>query len=257
MQRPVALVTGASVGLGAEFARQLAQRGNDLVLVARDRGRLEALAKELDASHGAKAEVLAADLTDLEQLASIEARVRNVDIVVNNAGFGTFGKFHELDIETEVREINLNVTALSRLTHAAADAMASRGEGGILNVASLAAFQPGPNNAIYSASKAFVYSFSQAVHEEMRGTGVAVTVLCPGFTRTEFQERANVPANEVPNFLWHEPPQVVTCGLDALAKNKAVAVPGAMYKVLGAFSSMAPDSITRRMAGTIVRRADR
>jgi short-subunit dehydrogenase len=143
------------------------------------------------------------------------------------------------------------------LTHAAAEAMATRGKGGILNVASLAAFQPGPNNATYAATKSFVYSFSQAVHEEMRGTGVAVTVLCPGFTRTEFQQRANVPANEVPNFLWHMPPQVVTCGLDALAKNKAVAIPGAMYKVLGVFSSMAPDRVTRRMAGNIVRRADR
>jgi short-subunit dehydrogenase len=257
MQRPVALVTGASVGLGAEFARQLAQRGNDLVLVARDRDKLEALAKQLDADHGAKSEVLAADLTDVAQLATVEARARNVDILVNNAAFGTFGKFCEIDLETEVREINLNVVALVRLMHAAADSMATRGKGGILNVASLAAFQPGPHNATYAATKAFVYSLSQAVHEEMRGTNVAVTVLCPGFTRTEFQERANVPANEVPNFLWQLPPQVVTCGLDALAKNKAVAIPGAINKTLGTFSSMAPDGITRRMAGNIIRRSGR
>src|SRR5947209_4742731 len=153
MANPVALITGASIGIGEQFARQLSQRGHDVVLVARDVGRLEALAKEIEAGSGASAEVLPADLTDAAQLATVEARVRTVDLLVNNAGFGTFGPFHTLDIETEVRAINLNVVALVRLTHAAAGAMAGRGRGGILNVSSLAGMQPGPNNATYSATK--------------------------------------------------------------------------------------------------------
>ncbi len=190
MTRPVALVTGASAGIGEEFARQVAARGHDLVLVARDRARLEALAKELADVHGANAVVFPADLTDPQQLAEVEARARTVDMLVNNAGFGTFGTFHELDLEAEVREVQLNVVALIRLTHAAAGPMAARGNGSILNVSSLAGFQAAPMNATYSATKAFVTSFTEAVHEEMKGKGVSVSVLCPGFTRTEFQERA-------------------------------------------------------------------
>src|SRR5262245_12555882 len=145
MSKPVALVTGASVGIGEEFARQLAERGHDLVLVARDQARLEAVAKELEERYGATCEVLAADLTDDAQLATVEARAATVDVLVNNAGFGTFGRFDQLDLATEVREINLNVVALVRLTHAAAGPMAERGKGGILNVSSLASYQPGPS----------------------------------------------------------------------------------------------------------------
>jgi short-subunit dehydrogenase len=133
MSTPVALITGASIGIGEQFARQLCKRGHDVVLVARDSARLEALAKEIE-DQGGSAEVLPADLTDADQLAMVEARVRSVDLLVNNAGFGTFGAFHTLDVDTETREINLNVIALVRLTHAAAAAMAERGRGGILNV---------------------------------------------------------------------------------------------------------------------------
>ena len=255
MGKAVALVTGASAGLGVEFAKQLAQAGNDLVLVARDRNRLEQLAKQLEADYGANAEVLTADLTDAAQLAGVEERVRTVDTLVNNAGYGTFGKFYELDLDTEVREVQLNVLALIRLTHAAASAMAERGAGGILNVSSLAGFQSGPANATYSATKAFVTSFTEAVHQEMKGTGVRVTVLCPGFTRTEFQERANVPANEVPGFLWQDPPIVVKTGLDGLAKNKAIVMPGALNKVLGNFSDITPRAITRVLGGEILKRS--
>jgi len=254
VSRPVALVTGASAGIGEEFARQLSARGNDLVLVARDRGRLEALAKELEA-HGASAEVLAADLTDDEQLATVESRARNVDVLINNAGYGTFGNFHELDLDTETREVRLNVLALMRLTHAAANAMATRGKGAILNVSSLAGYQPGPMNATYSATKAFVTSFTEAVHEEMKGTGVAVSVLCPGFTRTEFQERASAPADDVPGFMWQEAPEVARAGLDGLAKNKAVIIPGATNKVLGSLTALMPHAVTRRAAAIVVKRS--
>jgi len=255
MSRPIALVTGASVGIGEQFARQLAERGYDLVLFARDKDRLDALAREIEGTDGTRAEVLPADLTDAGQLASVEARVGTVDVLVNNAGFGTFGSFHELDIDTETREINLNIVALVRLTHAAASAMAERGSGGILNVSSLAGFQPGPSNATYGATKAFVTSFTEAVHEEMKGTGVSVTVLCPGFTRTEFQERANAPAGDVPGFMWQEAPEVARAGLDGLAKNRAVVIPGATNKVLGNLSAVTPHAITRRLGAAVLKRA--
>jgi short-subunit dehydrogenase len=255
MAKPVALITGASAGIGEEFARQLAERGNDLVLVARDRARLDALAKSLNDEFGAQCEVLAADLTDSEQLGTVEARAHSVDVLVNNAGFGTFGRFDELDLDTEVREINLNVVALVRLTHAAAGPMVERGEGGILNVSSLASYQPGPLNATYSATKAFVTSFTEAVHEELNGTGVAVTALCPGFTHTEFQERANVPASELPSFMWQNAPEVAKTGLDGLARNRAIVVPGALNKILGGASSIAPHAITRRASGMVLKRA--
>jgi len=255
MSNPVALITGASVGIGEQFARQLSERGHDVVLVARDVARLEALAKEIEGRSGAHAEVLGADLTDSRQLGLVEARVRSVDLLVNNAGFGTFGPFHTLDIEAETREINLNVIALVRLTHAAASAMAERGRGGILNVSSLAGFQPGPSNATYGATKAFVTSFTEAVHEEMKGTGVSVTALCPGFTHTEFQERASVPAGDVPGFMWQEAPEVAKAGLDGLAKNRAVVIPGIVNKVMGNLSAVTPHPITRRIGGAILKRA--
>ncbi len=255
MTKPVALVTGASAGIGEEFAKQLAARGHDLVLVARDRARLEALGKQLEADYGAQCEVLAADLTKTEELARVEARVQSVDLLVNNAGFGTFGNFAELDIDNEVREVQLNVIALMRLTHAAAGPMAERGRGGILNVSSLAGNQPGPLNATYSATKAFVTSFTEAVHEELKGSGVAVTALCPGFTHTEFQERASAPANDVPKFMWQEAPEVAKAGLDAVAKNRATVIPGAMNKVLGGVAAVTPHAITRRAGAMVLKRA--
>ena len=255
MTNPVALITGASAGIGEEFARQLSERGNDVVLVARDRARLETLAKEIEAGGHGRAEVLAADLTDAAELATVEARARTVDVLVNNAGFGTFGPLHTLDVDAETREINLNVIALVRLTHAAAQGMAERGRGGILNVSSLAGFQPAPSNATYSATKAFVTSFTQAVHEELKGAGVSVTVLCPGFTHTEFQERASAPATGVPGFMWQNAPEVAKAGLDGLAKNRAIVMPGATNKVLGNFSAVTPHAISRRLAGAIFKRA--
>ena len=258
MRRPIALVTGASSGIGDHLARLLAERGHDLVLVARDTGRLDALAKELEGAFHATAQVLAADLTDAEQLAVVEARVHDrsgpIDVLVNNAAFGTFGSFHTLDLEAEVRQIQLNIVALVRLTHAAATEMVAQGRGGILNVSSLAGLQPGPSNATYSATKAFVTSFTEAVHEELKGTGVSVTVLCPGFTRTGFQAAANVPASEIPGFMWQEADEVARVGLDALAKNQAVAIPGGLNKVLGALTSVTPHSITRRLGGAVMKR---
>jgi short-subunit dehydrogenase len=258
VSRPIALVTGASSGIGDRLARLLAERGHDLVLVARDTGRLEVLAKELEGAFDATAQVLPADLTDAGQLAVVEERCRDrrapIDVLVNNAGFGTFGPFHTLDLDAETREIQLNVVALVRLTHAAAAEMVARGSGGILNVSSLAGFQPGPSNATYGATKAFVTSFTEAVHEELRGTGVAVTVLCPGFTRTGFQAAAHVPASGVPGFMWQEADEVARVGLDALAKNQAIAIPGGLNRVLGTLTSITPHAITRRLGGAVLKR---
>ncbi|MDQ1511914.1 MAG: uncharacterized protein QOG50_3758 [Actinomycetota bacterium] len=259
MTRPIALVTGASSGIGASLARLLAERGHDLVLVARDVSRLEAVAKELQGAHGASAQVLPADLTDANQLGTIEARCHDrsapIDVLVNNAGFGTFGPLHTLDLATEVREIQLNVVALVRLTHAAAAEMVLRRAGGILNVSSLAGFQPGPSNATYGATKAFVTSFTEAVHEEVKDHGVKVTVLCPGFTRTGFQAAADAPAEAIPGFMWQEADDVARAGLDALAKNKAIAIPGGLNKVLGNFSIVTPHGITRRVGAAVLKRS--
>jgi uncharacterized protein len=256
-KRAVALVTGASSGIGQSFARQLARDGHDLVLVARDTSRLDALAKELDGQYGARSEVLAGDLTEPEFCRVVEARLRAepvIDVLVNNAGFGTFGRFHELPVDEEEREVRLNVVAVMRLAHAAAQAMTLRGSGGILNVSSVASSQPVPGNATYAATKAFVTSFSEALHEELKPRGVRVTVLMPGFTRTEFQERANFTGeSRVPGFAWQGPDEVAEAGLKALGKGRATVVPGALNKVTAAFSNATPHAVTRRVAGSVVR----
>ena len=229
-----------------------------MVLVARDRGRLGALAKDLDAEWGVACEVLAADLTEPDQLAAVEARVedseRPIEILVNNAGFGTFGRFDRLQRDIEEREILLNVTALVRLTHAAVEAMIPRGRGAVLNVSSVAGFQPTPRNATYGATKAFVTSFSQALHEELKGTGVTVTVVCPGYTRTEFQERAGLDMSGIPEFLWQNAHEVAEIALAGLRKGKAVVVPGGWNRALVSVASVLPDVATRKVAATVVRR---
>jgi short-subunit dehydrogenase len=258
VSRPTALVTGASAGLGAEFSRQLAPN-HDLVLVARDAARLEALAKELREDSGASVEVLAADLVDPEQLATVEARLddrdRPVDVLVNNAGFGTVGQFCELPVDGEDRMVRLNVLALVHLARAAGGPMVERGTGGIVNVASLGGFAPVPRMATYGATKAFVVSFSQALHEELLGTGVRVTCLCPGFTRTEFQERAGVSGGG-PSILWADPPAVVRAGLDGLAKNRALVVHGAINASAAALTKLSPAVLARKISGEIMRRAE-
>lgn len=259
--RPVALVTGASAGIGRAFAYALADRGHDLVLVARDTARLEALAKEIGDAYGAECEVLTADLGDPVALAAVEARAadpaRPVDLLVNNAGFGTAGRFATLPIDREDQEIQLNVLALVRLCHAALGAQLERGRGGVINVASIAGYQPTPGNATYGATKAFVSSFSQAVHEELKGTGVRCMVLSPGFTRTEFQARAGIDSSEVPGFLWQEAATVVDHALRAYDKGRAVCVPGPLNSATAAFTAVTPHAVTRKIAGVVVSRSEK
>jgi uncharacterized protein len=258
--KPVALITGASSGIGAEFARACAARGDDLVVVARDEARLEELAERLEKEHGIDVEVLPADLTTAKGTAVVEARLEAtdppIDLLVNNAGFGTVGKFADLPREVESREIVLNVVALMRLCHAALPGMVERGRGGIINVSSLAGYQPTPLNATYGGTKAFVTSFSHALHEEVRGTGVNVMVLCPGFTRTEFQERAGLDSSAVPGFMWQSADAVVAAALRAANNGRAVCIPGLLNQAGAVFSSALPAGITRRLAGAIVGRVE-
>jgi len=261
VEKSVALVTGASAGIGESFARLLARRGHDVVLVARRADRLEALAERVAKEHGAAAEVLVADLETDDGVRIVEARLselaRPVELVVNNAGFGTSGRFHEMPVEREDAEIRLNVLALVRLTHAALTGMVERGHGGVINVSSVAAYQPAPNSATYCATKAFVSSFTNAIHEELHGTGVKAMVLAPGFTHTEFHERSGIGNKDrLPEFLWQSADEVVTTALKAYDRGRAVCVPGPVNAVAAALSGAMPAGVTRKIAGIVTQRVD-
>jgi short-subunit dehydrogenase len=257
--RPIALVTGASSGLGDGFARALAASGHDLILVARTGPALEKLAAELEQGHGAKSEVIVADLADAAQLASVAARITvatPVDTVINNAGFGHYGSFHQLPLTGEIGQIEVNIVALVTLSHAALDVMVPRGSGKLLNVSSIGAFAPAPGGATYSATKAFVLSFTEALHDEVAKDGVHVTALCPGFTRTEFQERAGVKTTGLPAAAWSDAAAVVRAGLSALDRNHAVCVPGAVNKFVAVSPRFGPRSLTRRISAVVMQRLE-
>jgi short-subunit dehydrogenase len=268
MPRPwnSALVTGASSGIGREIARKLGVSGTELVLVARDTERLKALAGEIAAPFlsgpqdqpGPPVEILGADLADPEQLAAVEARLadrdRPIDLLVNNAGFGTYGAFAELPIDGEQREIQVNVVAVVRLAHAALGSMRERGHGTIVNVSSVAGLQATPGNATYGASKAFVASFSEALHGEARSAGVSVTAALPGYTRTEFAERAGIEGRQIPAFAWQSAEACAAQILDAARSGKPFFVPGALNKVLVALSGPVPRGLKRRVAARLASR---
>jgi short-subunit dehydrogenase len=253
-----ALVTGASSGIGQALARRLAGHGVDLVVVARDVARLEALAAELGGEGAVEVEVLGADLADPDQLAAVEARLaegaRPVDLVVNNAGFGTYGDFSGLDLDTEEREIAVNVVAVVRLTHAALGGMLTRGHGAVMNISSVAGLQATPGNATYGASKAFVASFGEAVSGELAGTGVTLTTVLPGFTRTRFQERAGIEGRTIPGPAWQSAEDVAAQALAAVAAGKAWFVPGTLNKVLTVVSGPVPRRLRRRLAARVASR---
>jgi len=250
-------VTGASSGIGREMVRQLCRDGVNVVVVARDVARLEALAVELKDSQGT-VEVLAADLADPTALARVEARLADVDnpveLLVNNAGFGTYGRFSDLPIDEDEREIRVNVIALVRLAHAALGAMTARGRGAVCNISSVAGLQATPGNATYGSTKAFVTSFSEALHEEAKGTGVTVTAVLPGFTRTEFQERAGIEGRSIPRLAWQDADEVARQALAATASGRAYFVPGALNKVVAATLGFVPRSLRRRLAARAVSR---
>jgi uncharacterized protein len=249
-----ALVTGASSGIGEAMVRQLAAGGVPTVIVARRRGRLEALAAELPGL-----EVLVADLETEDGMVAVEDRLsdanRPVDLLVNNAGFGTSGHFCDLDGRRLGREVDLNCRAVVRLCSAAVGVMTARKRGWILNVSSVAGFQPGPSAASYSATKAYVTSLSEALHEELRGSGVSVTAVCPGFTRTEFQAvtGGGGVSTKAPEFAWLTAAEVARVGLRDTARGRALSVPGPAYKAFTALSAVAPRSVTRRISGLVAR----
>lgn len=249
-----ALVTGATAGIGAAFARALARRGHDLVLVARDPARLDSAARQLR-TYGVKVDVLAADLTDEQGCARVEWRCgEGLDMLVNNAGLGTKGAFHEVPREQEEHLLRLNVRAPMRLAHAALPPMIDRGGGAIVNVSSVAGFAPGARGATYGASKAWMINFSESLHLQYAERGVSVLALCPGFTRTEFHSRAEMDMSGIPDRLWLDADDVVRTALADLDRGRSMSIPGAQYKVIVAATRLVPPSVQRKVARGLRRR---
>lgn len=233
-----ALVTGASSGIGEAFCRALARRGYDLVLVARRRGPLEELAAELESVCGIKAEVFQADLASDEDAARVARRVEEAEelsLLVNNAGFAVDGHFVDTDIERQLDAVRLHDLAVTRLTRAALPGMIARRRGGVVNLSSMAAFFPSTGNAIYNASKAYLVAFTETLSLELKGTGVRVQALCPGFTRTGFHSRMGMDVSHIPGWMWMRAEQVVEESLHALERGKVVFIPGKTNRMMGIF----------------------
>lgn len=250
-----ALVTGASAGIGNAFVRRLARDRYDLVLVSRDGPRLEALAAELRTAYGVEVEVLAADLAEDDACRAVEARLadrdRPVDLLVNNAGFSVSERFVDADVDDEDRMLRVLVRAVLRLTRAALPGMIERRHGVVINVSSVAGFLP---QSTYSAAKAWVTSFAVGLAGDLAGTGVRVQALCPGFTHTEFHERAGIDMRRTPDWLWLDADEVVAESFAALARGRVVCVPGTLYKTLVTVARHVPTRllgpVTRRLRGS-------
>lgn len=254
------LVTGASSGIGAELARDLARRGYGLTLVARRRERLVELGDEIQRRHGVEVDVRAADLSKpasrTRLVTALHASATRVVGVCNNAGFGSFGRFQDLPLETETEQVRLNVDALHELTGAFVPDMVGRGAGAILNVGSVAGFQPIPSNATYAATKAFVNSFSEAVHTDLTGTGVSCTALCPGPVSTEFGDVAGLDVNGTgPDFLWASAEDVARAGVEAMLKGRRTVIPGLANQAAALGGRYAPRTLLLPLARIATRRA--
>jgi short-subunit dehydrogenase len=252
--RKTALITGASFGIGLELARIFAREGHNLVLVARSADKLRQLASELEKAHGTRSLILAADLSDPGAAAYVLDQTNRanivVDILVNNAGFGQYGFFADNDLEECLRQIQLNVTTLTHLTRLYLPEMLARKEGRILNVASTAAFQAGPLMAVYYATKAYVLHLSEAIANELQGTGVTVTCLCPGPTSTEFQERAKITGIPLTKYGTMDARTVAEDGYRALMAGKPVVISGFKNWLVAQSVRFAP----RRMATAVARK---
>jgi short-subunit dehydrogenase len=244
---PVALVTGPTSGIGREFARVLAAEGYDLVLVARDEQRLAALAGDLRQSRGVRCEVVVADLSDRDDVLTVEQRLQHgdVDLLVNNAGFGLKRQFDANEIETEQVSLDVHVAAVLRLSHAALGPMLARGRGDIVNVSSVAGFLP---RGTYGANKAWVTSFSAWANVRYARGGVRILALCPGFTRTEFHQRFDADMAGIPRFMWLDVETVVREGLADLRRGRAISVPGRRWRVLLALARLVPRRVMERLA---------
>jgi len=253
------MITGASSGIGTEFARQLAAKGHGVLLVARREERLRALADDLRRLHGIRADVIAADLEDPGAVAALPAEVADrgleVEVLVNNAGFTTVGDVHE-NPDRQLGMVRVNVEALLALTCEYLPGMVERGRGAVIQVASVASFQPIPVQAVYAATKAFVRSFSEAVSAELKGTGVTMTALCPGPVATEFLEAGGF-KNESPgpSFIWSTPADVAKAGIEGAEKGKRVVIPGIGNRASAMFGTHGPRAIVLGPAATIYRRS--
>ncbi|PZH03324.1 short-chain dehydrogenase [Streptomyces sp. NTH33] len=249
-----ALITGSTAGIGAAFARRLAADGHNLVLVARDTKRLTEQATELHDRHGIEAEVLTADLATDDGIDAVAARLRNrtnpVDLLINNAGFGNKGRYLDVPMSDELRMIKVHIEAVLRLTSAATEGMRERGRGGVVNVASVAAFVP---RGTYGASKAWVVQFTEGVARDLAGSGVRLMALCPGFVRTEFHQRAGMGTDSIPNWMWLDADKLVAAALADLARGKTLSVPDPRYKALTGLAKVAP----RGLLGGVTSRTGR
>ncbi|MEW2447373.1 SDR family oxidoreductase [Streptomyces parvulus] len=249
-----ALITGSTAGIGAAFARRLAADGHNLVLVARDTKRLREQATELHDRHGIEAEVLTADLSTDAGIEAVAARLGErrhpVDLLINNAGFGNKGKFLDVSMADELTMLKVHCEAVLRLTSATVEAMRERGRGGVVNVASVAAFVP---RGTYGASKAWVVQFTQGVAKDLAGSGVRLMALAPGFVRTEFHERAGMGTDNIPNWMWLDADKVVAAALDDLSRGKSLSIPDPRYKTLMGAAKLVP----RGMLGGISSRTGR
>lgn len=253
-----ALITGATAGIGAAFADRLAADGDDVVLVARGQQRLEDTAARLRQRYGVAVEVIVADLSDPAACAGVEQRLAcaadPVDLLVNNAGFGLPGTFLDSAASDEEEMLAVNVRAVLRLTHAALPGMLARGTGGILNVSSMAGFVPTGTGASYAASKAWVTSFSESLAMNVAGTGVRVSAVCPGFTRTEFHDRIGADQSDIPGWLWLRADRVVGVALADHRRGRVVSVPGAQYRIAAALSRLVPRPLLRAVSARVTGR---
>ncbi|MBN1487751.1 MAG: SDR family oxidoreductase [Anaerolineae bacterium] len=244
----LALITGASSGIGAAYARRLASEHYDVLLVARREARLRTLANSLQSNAGINAEVLVADLSKAEDLSGLEQRIAespNLDILVNNAGFGKAGSFDASNVKQEMDMVSVHILATLRLTRAALPVMLRRGRGTIINVSSLSAYYPLPNSATYSASKAYLKVFTEALQPELEGTGLRIQSLCPGLTRTEFQEQAQVNTQWLPDFAWMSAEGVVEHSIRDLLKGNVVSVPGFGNQILAWVAPLVPRQVLK------------
>jgi len=238
-----AVVTGASSGIGAAFARRLARDGFSLVLQGRRRELLESLCVELESAHGIKAEYVTAELSDPRQLLALEkkvAEITDLEVLVNNAGFGQVREFHREGIEGQERMVRVHLIATIRLTHAVISGMLRRGHGSIINVSSVAGYMVAPRSNVYAATKAFLNSFSESLHVELHGTGIRVQALCPGYTKTDFHPRLGLSTSRRLVFAFMPPERVVDASLRALSRHAVICVPGAGYKLAAAVGRFAP-----------------
>jgi len=261
--RPLAAITGASAGIGATFARTLAARGHDLILIARRPDRLEALAAELAQRHGAKSEIIAADLTadsDLERVAQRLAALPELAMLVNNAGFGVPGRFATAEYAGQEGMHRLHVMATLRLTHAVLAPMVARRSGAVINVASVAGFLTSPGAVSYGASKCWINAFTEGIWMELRGTGspVRVQALCPGFTYSEFHDVAGMDRTKLaPKSWWCSAEQVVEESLAGLERDQVFVIPGFRYRMLVRLVSLVPRSLRRSLLLAVARRNGR